>query len=138
MSNLKPVEIYVKIQYKDTGGRAGIAYCYKGRWKTEYIFDIQETTANRCIILAVAHAIKTLKEPCDITVYTFGSFGIKKMYQTSKTWVNRDVGNKLLNVIQEGKHQVKNVTGEYGEEDVHIVRILNKLDYELSKRSRLR
>lgn len=67
--------------------------------------QITETTSNRAIIKGIAEVIAQLEEPSDIQVFCQTNFGFKYL-SNNKNWCNRDVGNLLLQSINEGQHNI--------------------------------
>jgi ribonuclease HI len=104
----KEIEIFVRVLQTPPAkqGLAIVLYRYKGRVKELY-FSTLERTPNRSVILASTIAIEGLNGACNINLYTQSNFGfLFMMKKVNKKWVNRDVGNVLIETIAKGGHEV--------------------------------
>lgn len=79
------------------------------------------TTSNRMVIRGLIEAIKLLKEPCDITIYTHCNFGINKYPQGNKG-VNRDIATNLFKLIEVKGHKLNYIFGNERQQE-----LINKL-----------
>lgn len=92
---------------------------YKGR--TKYLKGKEEnTTTNRMIITGVIEAIKTLKEPCIITLYTHTYLGFK-----TKKSPNKDLIDELKKSINDNDHILKEVVSQ--EKQKELAKILKTI-----------
>ncbi|PED21684.1 hypothetical protein [Bacillus toyonensis] len=109
---LKEVNLYFRVSQlweKEEGqrinGKGYIVWEYGGKTKEEYIKDTGEQTPNRSTLSMIAHAINQLKEPCKINIFTLNAVGGTVMIY-KKNWIHRDLGDKILEVVKEGKHEI--------------------------------
>lgn len=121
--NLKEVNLYFRVSQagkKGEGyssvGKGYIVWEYGGRTKEEYLNNIQESTSNRSLLNMVIYAISNLKEPCKVNIYTLNAFGgMSRIYK--KNWVHRDLGDKLLEATEMGKHELHFYSVDRGYEE---------------------
>jgi len=97
---MKNVKIY-SIGHCDTSSR-------KGRYEAllEYnenrkylIKEVNDTTANRCIIIGLIDSVSSLKEPCAIELITTTKIGLRGLSKGKGP--NVDLLKKLMDTIQE-------------------------------------
>ena len=126
---MKKVEIYTDgacLGNPGIGGYGAILK-YNGH-KKEISGGYENTTNNRMEITAVIEALKLLKEPCDITIYSDSQYvcnaitkGWAKSWET-KGWMrnkkepalNADLWKKLLELIENHKVELVWVKGHAG------------------------
>lgn len=126
---MKKVEIYTDgacLGNPGIGGYGAILK-YNGH-KKEISGRYENTTNNRMEITAVIEALKLLKEPCDITIYSDSQYvcnaitkGWAKSWET-KGWMrnkkepalNADLWKKLLELIENHKVELVWVKGHAG------------------------
>lgn len=103
--NDKTVSIYVKgscqYQSKEREGAWVALLCFKGREKAIY-GESKNTTDKQMVIIGVTEAVKCLKEPCHVNIYTAGPFGLKN-YQNGKG-TNIGLIKQMFEVLAEGNH----------------------------------
>lgn len=93
------------------GGYGAIITC-KGTEKIVRGNCTKLTTNNRMELTAVIEALKILKKPCEITVFTDAEYIVKNSAHT-KEWFyredrkNRDLWIELITVGLDGKHKIK-------------------------------
>lgn len=97
---MKNVSIY-SVGSCDTGTRIGTAESlleYNG--KTKYLNQqLQDVTANRCIIEGLIAGVGQLKEPCYVLLVTATKIGVEKALRGKG--VNADLVGRLLKDLQE-------------------------------------
>lgn len=97
---MKTVSIY-SVGSCDATTRLGTAESlleYKG--KTKYLYQqLQETTANRCIIEGLIAGVGQLKEPCSVLLVTATKIGVEKAVRGKG--VNADLVGRLIKDLQE-------------------------------------
>ncbi|HDR7713663.1 hypothetical protein IMY64_27065 [Bacillus thuringiensis] len=109
---LKEVNLYFRVSQlwgKEEGqcvnGKGYTVWEYGGRTKEKYIKDTGEQTPNRSTLSMIVHAIEKLKEPCKINIFTLSAVGGTVMIY-KKNWIHRDLGDKILQVVEQGKHEI--------------------------------
>ncbi len=65
-----------------------------------YYECLEDTTANRCIILGLIDAVKLLKKPCKVNLVTSTPIGVVTVMKKGKG-TNGDIINELLNLLKE-------------------------------------
>ncbi|ASB89343.1 Ribonuclease H [Bacillus sonorensis] len=104
--SMMEIDIFVRVLQKAPAesGKAVVIHRYKEIAKETY-FTCLERTQNRSIILASKIAIESLSYSCKVNLYTQNNFGFSYMFERKhKKWVNRDVGDQLLEAIEKGGH----------------------------------
>lgn len=66
--------------------------------------DLQDTTANRCIITGITEAVGCLKEPCRVTVVTATDLGMSR--PEGKNRINGDLLDSLKRLIRKNRHEI--------------------------------
>jgi len=106
---MKSIQIYVRgicdTTKPEKEGKYLSILCYNGKEKEIYGAE-KKTTSNRMVITGVIKAIKILKEPCNVTVYTHTTIGIAKYKKKSKG-INKDLLSNLFETIKERNHEVE-------------------------------
>lgn len=99
---------------------------YKGVERSLYSKVINESlTANRMMIQGFIDAVKVLKEPCKINLYTHGPMGLKYMLTNKgnkrkgvRNCVNKDLLIILKKELNKGKHEVIENIGRYRQDEL--------------------
>ncbi len=104
MKNVKDVTIYTDGACSGNPGPGGYAaiLIYNGIEK-EISGGEKSTTNNRMEILAVLEALKLLKEPCNVTIYSDSAYVVNAI---QKNWL---MSWKNNNWIKSDKKEVKNI-----------------------------
>lgn len=101
---MKKVSIYTDGACSGNPGNGG--YCailvYNGKEKVVSGFE-KETTNNRMELLAVINGLKSLKEACEVDVYSDSQYVVDAF---NKKWIDSWISNGFKN---SNKQQVKNV-----------------------------
>lgn len=63
--------------------------------------ELQDTTANRCIITGLIEAVKLLKKPCRVNLITSTAIGVKRVHRKGKEGVNADIVKVLLDFLNQ-------------------------------------
>lgn len=71
----------------------------------ELYFEDTNTTGNRMLLIATINAVKQLKEPCIINIYTHTLLGF------SGGSTNADLKNELKEVLEQGNHCINEIVG---------------------------
>ncbi|WP_291950231.1 ribonuclease HI [Campylobacter sp.] len=92
---MKSIEIYTDGSCLNNPGFGGWAYIlsYKN-YKKENSGAFENTTNNRMELMAIIQALKALKEPCDIKLYTDSKLMVQSINEWLKEWVKKDFKNK--------------------------------------------
>jgi ribonuclease HI len=97
---MKTISIY-SVGSCDTATRLGTGESlleYNG--KTKYLYQqLQDTTANRCIIEGLIAGVRQLKEPCSVLLVTATKIGVKKAIRGKG--VNADLMGRLIKDLRE-------------------------------------
>lgn len=100
----KTINLYLRsmADYSDEN-RIGysVAVLNKNSISKELYFTNFNTTSNRMLLIACIEAIKMLKEPCAINIYTHTHLGF------SGGKINRELKEELFRLLKEGNHCVK-------------------------------
>lgn len=98
----KEIDIFIRILHKGPSAIGIIIYRYGDVAKERYV-KVEEETQNRAIIVSATRALKDLKEPCIVNLYTQSNFGFAFM-KNQKKWVNRDLGDALRDIAYFNGH----------------------------------
>ncbi|MCR6594292.1 ribonuclease HI [Campylobacter insulaenigrae] len=92
---MKSIEIYTDGSCLNNPGFGGWAYIlsYKDH-KKENSGACENTTNNRMELMAIIQALKALKEPCDIKLYTDSKLMVQSINEWLKEWIRKDFKNK--------------------------------------------
>ncbi len=94
---MKNISIYSICSY-DSGksiGRCCVSLEYKGKFK--YMsFHAENNVSNRSVVTGVVEAIKTLKEPCMVTIVTTVPLGVAK-WENKRSGTNAGLLSELHN-----------------------------------------
>jgi hypothetical protein len=124
MMYTKVVNIYIKVKfdYREYRGNGIILLEHGGRQKEIYIHTT-EKTCNRAIILVAKKAIESLKESCEVNLNLQTNIGFKFL-ENNKRWINRDLGSKLVEIINKGNHIVNFIDCSTSEEGLFLQKTL--------------
>jgi hypothetical protein len=106
---MKQVTLYsgCRFNYSTRQGSYFTALEYNGKLKRiSGAIEGEHETGNRAIIYGLIEAVKLLKEPCELTIFTCTPVGFKKTFKSP----NGDLILQLLDVISE-----KGCVFKYGE-----------------------
>ncbi|WNF35693.1 hypothetical protein RJD24_14690 [Bacillaceae bacterium IKA-2] len=103
----KTVNICIKQYQKSNLGGHAIAFLQYYNRTSEMYFCTLGSTHYRSIMIASILAIEKLKEPCTINLYLQANVGFRYMETGRKKWVNRDIGNLLVDTVSKGNHIIK-------------------------------
>ena len=106
----------------DKSGYYEVMLTYNGKGRYVKGSTIENTTANRTIIMGLIAGVKMLKEPCKLLLCTATAIGMSKFLKNGKG-VNGDYLRTLMEVCEENGHIFEYRTIEKGE----IERIRNAL-----------
>lgn len=92
---MKNIEIYTDGSCLNNPGFGGWAYIlvYKNH-KKEQSGSCENTTNNRMELMAIINALKALKEPCKINLYTDSNLMVQSINEWLKEWVKKDFKGK--------------------------------------------
>lgn len=92
---MKKIEIYTDGSCLNNPGFGGWAYilCYKEH-KKEAFGSEENTTNNRMELRAIIEALKALKEPCEISLYTDSNLMVQSINEWIYSWVKNNFKNK--------------------------------------------
>lgn len=99
---MKNIEIYTDGSCLNNPGFGGWAYIlvYKNH-KKEQSGACENTTNNRMELLAIIEALKALKEPCDIVLYTDSNLMVQSINEWLDGWVKKNFkGKKNIDLWQ--------------------------------------
>lgn len=99
--------MYISCRHNKQRGSIYYALEYLGNVKEVFMPDIEENTPNRAMLLSIVDAIGFLKRPCQLIVYSKTHLGQHKLYNPYQVWINRDIGNLILQKAKEGGHTVE-------------------------------
>lgn len=116
---MKNVNVYVVSSCNSISkvGKYKAIIMYNGRYKVIEKKNISDTTSNRLILLGVIDCINLLKEPCHVTIYTKGSWGLREILNGDKSYsnsisntaVNYDLKSKLLTLCKSRGHEISGI-----------------------------
>lgn len=121
--NKKTVSLYVKgsCQYM-TEERCGAwvaLLCFKGREKV-ICGERNNATDKRMLITGITEAVKCLKEPCHVKVFTSGNFGLQNFHKGKG--VNKDIIKQLFEILIARNHSVEFIINN--DRELDLVRAL--------------
>lgn len=92
---MKKIEIYTDGSCLKNPGFGGWAYvlCYKEHLKEGFGAEVS-TTNNQMELRAIIEALKALKEPCEVTLYTDSNLMVQSINEWLKNWVKKDFKGK--------------------------------------------
>lgn len=92
---MKCVEIYTDGSCLNNPGFGGWAYivCYKGHQKEGFGSE-KNTTNNRMELMAIIEALKILKEPCEIKIFTDSNLIVQSINEWLDDWIKKDFKGK--------------------------------------------
>lgn len=125
---LRKVELYVDGSYyiKENRGGYGAVLIYKDKTKV-LSGELRDSTNNRAEIIALIEALKLLKEPCEVRVYSDSSYlvdTVRGLYRKKK---NRECWALLERAMKPHLVYIEWVRG-------HAKNPYNELAHYLSKR----
>jgi len=92
---MKQVEIYTDGSCLNNPGFGGWAYIVRYKKYEKIAFGACEnTTNNRMELLAIIEALKILKEPCEIKLFTDSNLMVQSINEWLFTWVKKNFKNK--------------------------------------------
>lgn len=116
---MKNVNVYVVSSCNSISkvGKYKSIIVYNGRYKVIEKKNITDTTSNRLILLGIIECINLLKEPCYVTIYTKGSWGIREILNNDKSYsnsisntaVNYDLKSKILTLCKSRGHDIRGI-----------------------------
>lgn len=92
---MKCVEIYTDGSCLNNPGFGGWAYIvrYKGHQK-EGFGSKKNTTNNRMELMAIIEALKILKEPCEVKLFTDSNLMVQSINEWLDDWIKKDFKGK--------------------------------------------
>ncbi|KGI56283.1 ribonuclease HI [Campylobacter sp. MIT 97-5078] len=92
---MKKIEIYTDGSCLENPGFGGWAYilCYKKHHK-EGFGAKADTTNNQMELQAIIEALKALKEPCEIDLFTDSNLMVKSINEWLECWIKKDFKGK--------------------------------------------
>ncbi|QOR01116.1 MULTISPECIES: ribonuclease HI [unclassified Campylobacter] len=92
---MKSIEIYTDGSCLNNPGFGGWAYVliYKNHQK-EQSGACENTTNNRMELMAIIEALKALKEPCEVKLYTDSNLMVQSINEWLEGWVKKDFKGK--------------------------------------------
>ncbi|MCR8683668.1 MULTISPECIES: ribonuclease HI [unclassified Campylobacter] len=100
---MKNIEIYTDGSCLNNPGFGGWAYvlAYKNHQK-EQSGACENTTNNRMELMAIIEALKALKEPCEVKLYTDSNLMVQSINEWLEGWVKKDFkGKKNIDLWKE-------------------------------------
>lgn len=92
---MKQIKIYTDGSCLNNPGFGGWAYILRYKEHEKIGFGAKEnTTNNQMELLAIIEALKILKEPCEIKLYTDSNLMVRSINEWLETWVKKDFKNK--------------------------------------------
>ncbi|MBK1963694.1 ribonuclease HI [Campylobacter novaezeelandiae] len=92
---MKQIKIYTDGSCLNNPGFGGWAYILRYKEHEKIGFGAKEnTTNNQMELLAIIEALKILKEPCEIELYTDSNLMVRSINEWLETWVKKDFKNK--------------------------------------------
>lgn len=121
-----PVVIYVDgCCLKNPGGAGGWGAVFQwGKITKWYNGHIPETTSNRAELIAMIEALKKLKRPCDVTIYSDSQITVRcatgeyARNANADLWEQLDIAEGLSKVTYQW---IKGHNGTPGNEKAHIL-----------------
>lgn len=92
---MKQIKIYTDGSCLNNPGFGGWAYILRYKEHEKIGFGAKEnTTNNQMELLAIIEALKILKEPCEIELYTDSNLMVRSINEWLEIWVKKDFKNK--------------------------------------------
>lgn len=92
---MKQIKIYTDGSCLNNPGFGGWAYILRYKEHEKIGFGAKEnTTNNQMELLAIIEALKILKEPCEIELYTDSNLMVRSINEWLETWVKKGFKNK--------------------------------------------
>ena len=106
---MKSIEIYTDGSCLDNPGFGGWAYILSYQGHEKVGFGAQaNTTNNQMELRAIIEALKALKEPCEIALYTDSNLMVQSINEWLEGWVKKDFkGKKNVHLWKEYLHAAK-------------------------------
>lgn len=106
---MKSIEIYTDGSCLDNPGFGGWAYILSYQGYEKVGFGAQaNTTNNQMELRAIIEALKALKEPCKIALYTDSNLMVQSINEWLEGWVKKDFkGKKNVPLWKEYLHAAK-------------------------------
>ncbi len=106
---MKSIEIYTDGSCLDNPGFGGWAYILSYQGHEKVGFGAQaNTTNNQMELRAIIEALKALKEPCKIALYTDSNLMVQSINEWLEGWVKKDFkGKKNVPLWKEYLHAAK-------------------------------
>lgn len=107
---MKNIEIYTDGSCLNNPGFGGWAYVltYKNHQK-EQSGACENTTNNRMELMAIIQALKALKEPCEVKLYTDSNLMVQSINEWLGGWIKKDFkGKKNIDLWKEYLKVAKN------------------------------
>lgn len=106
---MKSIEIYTDGSCLDNPGFGGWAYILSYQGHEKVGFGAQaNTTNNQMELRAIIEALKALKEPCEIALYTDSNLMVQSINEWLEGWVKKDFkGKKNVPLWKEYLHAAK-------------------------------
>ncbi|MCH5336245.1 MAG: ribonuclease HI [Campylobacter sp.] len=100
---MKKIEIYTDGSCLNNPGFGGYAYIVRYKEHEKVGFGSQkDTTNNRMELLAIIEALKTLKEACEIELFTDSKLMVQSINEWLEIWIKKDFkGKKNVDLWQE-------------------------------------
>ncbi|ENQ6620074.1 ribonuclease HI [Campylobacter lari] len=100
---MKNIEIYTDGSCLNNPGFGGWAYVltYKN-YQKEQSGACENTTNNRMELMAIIEALKALKEPCEVKLYTDSNLMVQSINEWLEGWIKKDFkGKKNIDLWKE-------------------------------------
>ncbi|MBK1972335.1 ribonuclease HI [Campylobacter sp. TTU-622] len=92
---MKQIKIYTDGSCLNNPGFGGWAYILRYKEYEKIGFGAKEnTTNNQMELLAIIEALKALKEPCEIELYTDSNLMVRSINEWLDVWIKKDFKNK--------------------------------------------
>ncbi|MBK1992170.1 ribonuclease HI [Campylobacter sp. 2018MI35] len=92
---MKQIKIYTDGSCLNNPGFGGWAYILHYKEYEKIGFGAKEnTTNNQMELLAIIEALKALKEPCEIELYTDSNLMVRSINEWLDVWIKKDFKNK--------------------------------------------
>lgn len=100
---MKKIKIYTDGSCLNNPGFGGYAYIVRYKEHEKIGFGSQkDTTNNRMELLAIIEALKTLKEACEIELFTDSNLMVRSINEWLEGWIQKDFkGKKNVDLWQE-------------------------------------
>ncbi len=140
---MKKIEIFTDGSSLGNPGPGGWCAILRYRGKEKILKGGEEhTTNNRMELAAVIEALKALKEPCEIDLYSDSTYVLKGINEWLENWVkknfknvkNPDLWKEFIDVSQKHKINVFWVKGHSGHKENEICDKIAKQEAEKRKK----